>query len=116
VQAHRANQAEHEMLLAIWFMRGGETDLHLLEVFKSWPESGIGELASYPFGPSVVFPLPGRLHLTMAGPKDFRDACRSGHPIILRARADGKVVYEAAKKKLKPTVEALKKAFFHGKA
>jgi len=115
VQAHRQLQEEHELLLVIWHDRGSRKDINLLEVFEGWPESGIGELDSYAYGPSATFPLPGRLHLTLAGPKDFREACQRGHPLILRARADGEIVFEASAKSRKRSVESLKKAF-HGES
>jgi len=111
VEAHRALQPGHHLLLAIWFNRDSENDIHLLEVFEPWPDSGLGQLDTFKYGPSATFPLPGRLHLTVAGPKDFRKACTIGHRLIVQARADGEVVFPPAGKKPGAKTAPLLEAF-----
>lgn len=104
------------LLLAIWFDRSNTEDIHLIEVYEGFPDSGSGDLSTYGYGPGVTFPLTGKLFLTMCAPKEFVDACRIGHPLIVAARKDGKIVGpKSVLNKAEFTARGRLALAFHGK-
>jgi hypothetical protein len=122
VEAH--TKLEHSpLVLAVRYHIKGDLDLHLLEVIENFPGRDEDPPFTTEFAPNERLLILGKLHLTLANPKQLEQAIsasRAGRPrakaapaqkLLDAVKEDGQVLFQAKSPPLRAkAARALKKA------